>query len=169
VLSWSGWRHIEGQAAPTSIQNNYPISFGHNDLHCLPALNGATCPLGNFPECLTYARPRRQGHRARPQAPPASDLSPSCARLPRRLRPLALAHFGVLGPQLAFALTAHRFLRIRRHNRLRVASETLSRMLALADDAALARLVIAAAQRRARRSRGRGHARAASAASARGQ
>ena len=31
----------------------YPISFGHNDLHCLPALNGATCALGNFPDCLT--------------------------------------------------------------------------------------------------------------------
>src|SRR5262249_55438050 len=25
----------------------------HNDLHCLPALNGATGALGNFPQCLT--------------------------------------------------------------------------------------------------------------------
>ena len=25
----------------------------HNDLHCLPVLNGATCALRNFPECLT--------------------------------------------------------------------------------------------------------------------
>ena len=24
-----------------------------NGLHCLPALNGATCALGNFPQCLT--------------------------------------------------------------------------------------------------------------------
>jgi hypothetical protein len=24
----------------------------HNDLHCLPALNGATGSLGNFPQCL---------------------------------------------------------------------------------------------------------------------
>jgi len=34
----------------------------HNGLRCLPALNGATCRLGNFPECLTghaHARSRR--------------------------------------------------------------------------------------------------------------
>ena len=34
-----------------------------NGLHCLPALNGATGSLGDFPECLTlahlHARPRR--------------------------------------------------------------------------------------------------------------
>jgi len=35
------------------IQNIYPISFGHNGLHCLPGLNGATCAWGNFPQCLT--------------------------------------------------------------------------------------------------------------------
>src|SRR5262249_54779407 len=29
------------------------ISSGHNGLHCLPALNGATDTLGNFPDCLT--------------------------------------------------------------------------------------------------------------------
>src|SRR5262249_59193306 len=29
------------------------ISRGHNGLHCLPALNGATDTLGNFPDCLT--------------------------------------------------------------------------------------------------------------------
>jgi len=29
--------------------------LGHNGLHCLPALNGATDALGNFPQCLTGA------------------------------------------------------------------------------------------------------------------
>ena len=43
-----------GQPSPAAeIQNIYPISFGHNGLRCLPVLNGATCALGNFPECLT--------------------------------------------------------------------------------------------------------------------
>ena len=46
------WRHFE-RPANASIQNIYPISFGHNGLHCLPALNGATDALGNIPECLT--------------------------------------------------------------------------------------------------------------------
>jgi len=41
---------------PLLIQNIYPISFGHNGLHCLPVLNGATGALGNFPECLTNTR-----------------------------------------------------------------------------------------------------------------
>jgi len=31
-----------------------PIS---RNLQCLPALNGATCALGNFPECLTARSP----------------------------------------------------------------------------------------------------------------
>src|SRR5262245_50601171 len=43
---------IDG-ASISTFQNIYPISFGHNGLHCLPALNGATGSLGNFPECLT--------------------------------------------------------------------------------------------------------------------
>ena len=29
------------------------VCNSHNGLHCLPALNGATGSLGNFPECLT--------------------------------------------------------------------------------------------------------------------
>ena len=44
------------RSATASIQNICPISFGHNDLHCLPALNGATGALGNFPQCLTPHR-----------------------------------------------------------------------------------------------------------------
>ena len=31
---------------------HYPFCFHHNGLHCLPALNGATGSLGNFPQCL---------------------------------------------------------------------------------------------------------------------
>ena len=46
--------------ANASIQNICPISFGHNDLHCLPALNGATGSLGNFPQCLTWRNSRAE-------------------------------------------------------------------------------------------------------------
>src|SRR5215472_11950625 len=44
-----------GETGGGSGQNrvDVPIFSSHNDLHCLPALNGATCPLGNFPQCLT--------------------------------------------------------------------------------------------------------------------
>src|SRR5262249_16614813 len=35
----------------------------HKGLHCLPALNGATCALGNFPQCLTA---RSRSHRRSP-------------------------------------------------------------------------------------------------------
>src|SRR5262249_15325607 len=38
------------------------ISRSFNSLHCLPALNGATCALGNFPQCLTA---RSRSHRRR--------------------------------------------------------------------------------------------------------
>src|SRR5262249_10137004 len=79
-----------------------------------------------------------------------------------RLRPLVLALFDELGPSFPFSAAAHdppaRLSCLRPPQHVRQ-----SAMLAFADDTALARLVIAAAQRRARlplrtfRSRGRGH------------
>jgi hypothetical protein len=54
---------IGGRAIPLDSERSRRFLWPQWLLHCLPALNGATCALGNFPECLTgrtsHARPRR--------------------------------------------------------------------------------------------------------------
>jgi hypothetical protein len=40
------------------------IFLSSKDLSCLTGITGATCSLGNFPECLTAQRARREDKRA---------------------------------------------------------------------------------------------------------
>src|SRR5262249_13324931 len=45
---------IDGPALESAQHHGVMLfSRGHKGLHCLPALNGATDTLGNFPDCLT--------------------------------------------------------------------------------------------------------------------
>ena len=60
-----------------------------NGLRCLPALNGATDALGNFPECLTWRNQDRSGareaYRSSASAAPRASVGPGRRRL--RTRP----------------------------------------------------------------------------------
>src|SRR5262245_58529987 len=73
----SSQRHLEcshGRVLRNADIGHDPISCSFNSLHCLPALNGATCPLGNFPQCLTNKRARSSCLRPRTRRGPSREM-----------------------------------------------------------------------------------------------